>query len=121
LELAIVDRRNGDLAAVTVADLEFDSGDHEAALAGDHPADVGEGGGWRPGEPGAVQAAAGSRWQRAGQGAGQGAAGNDLDELVVDAEGDLLPGQLPAQPDLPAAPNMFPLAGRDDHYGKPGP
>jgi hypothetical protein len=39
-ELGVADRHGDDLAAVSVADLEFDSGDHEAALAGDHPADV---------------------------------------------------------------------------------
>lgn len=106
-ELGVVDRHGDDLAAVSVADLEFDSGDHEAALAGDHPADVGDGcgpgGGWRPGEPGAVQPPAGSRWQRAGQGAGQDAAGNDLDELVADTQGDPLPGQVEPGAELLAA------------------
>jgi len=55
LELAVVDCHGDDHAAVGVADLEFDTGDHEQGLAGDHPADVG-GGGWLGGRRPAIGA-----------------------------------------------------------------
>jgi hypothetical protein len=57
-ELAVVDCHGDDLAAVGVADLEFDAGNHEQGLAGDHSADMG-GGDWLSGRAachrGAVQ------------------------------------------------------------------
>jgi hypothetical protein len=54
-----------------------------------------------PGEAGAVQAAAGRRGQRAGQGTGQHAVGgDDLEELGVDAQGDPLPGEVDAGAEL---------------------
>jgi hypothetical protein len=36
-ELVVIDRHDDDLAAVGVPDLELGPGDHERALAGDHP------------------------------------------------------------------------------------
>ena len=51
-----------------------------------------------------MQAAAGGRWQWAGQGAGQHAVGgDDVDELGVDAQGDALPGEVDPGADLLAA------------------
>jgi hypothetical protein len=38
-ELVVIDRHDDDLAAVGVPDLELGPGDHEQALAGDHPGD----------------------------------------------------------------------------------
>src|SRR5215469_9408925 len=79
-ELAVFGDDGDDLAAVDVTEVDFHSGDHEAALAGDHAGDV-HGGrrgcGRRPGEAGSVQAAASGGGQRAGQGAGQDAVGGD--------------------------------------------
>jgi hypothetical protein len=37
-ELAVLDDHGGDLAAMDVAEVDLDSGDHHAALAGDHDA-----------------------------------------------------------------------------------
>lgn len=73
-ELAVLDDDGDDLAAVGVAEVDFCSGDHEAALAGDHPADLGDlrgRGSGQSGEACSVQAAAGGGRQWAGQGADQ--------------------------------------------------
>src|SRR5215831_17971323 len=95
LELAVLDDHGDDLAAVDIAEMDLDPGDHQGALAGDHAGHAQGRSGWcgcGPGEAGSVQAAAGGGWQRAGQGAGQDAAGgDDVDEVGVDAQGDALP------------------------------
>src|SRR5215469_204914 len=106
-ELAVFDDDGDDLPAVDVAEVDLYSGDHHAALAGDHAGHLQGLGGWcgsGAGEAGPVQAAAGAGGQRAGQGAGQDAAGgDDLDELGIDAESDALPGEVDTDTDLLAA------------------
>src|SRR5215467_14452708 len=106
-ELAVFDDDGDDLPAVNVAQVDLYSGDHHAALAGDHAGHLQGLGGWCEGGPGeacSVQASAGGGGQRAGQGAGQDAVGgDDLDELGVDAEGDALPGEVDAGAYLLAA------------------
>src|SRR5215467_11284597 len=106
-ELAVFDDDGDDLPAVNVAQVDLYSGDHHAALAGDHAGHLQGLGGWcgsGPGEACPVQAAAGGGGQRAGQGAGQDAAGgDDVQELGVDAQGDALPGEVDTDADLFAA------------------